>query len=58
MTTIEYSGYQVVINGKIIKVEDLSREQLISELKRAIDFLEDIDILSETLRDKIKAWRD
>jgi hypothetical protein len=52
------SGYQVVINGLIIMIEDLSREDLISELKKAIDKLEDIDTLAEQLRQNIEFWRD
>lgn len=51
------SDYQVIINGRVRQIEDLSREELISELILAIDKLEEIDILQEQLNDKIQEWR-
>lgn len=58
---MEKSGYQVVINGKVLQIEDLTRGELIAELISAIDFIEELDNIHDAYRikmsNKIDNWR-
>lgn len=51
------SGYQVVIDNQVRHVEDLTREELISELIMAIDKLEELDELQIKMKNLINDWR-
>lgn len=51
------TGYQTVINGKVFAIEDLTREELITEVISLIDKLEEIEDIQYEIEQKIKEWR-
>ncbi len=52
-----WDGYQARIAGKDTQVKDLSKEQLLDELCKAIDFLEAIDDRLHALTGVTNDWR-
>ena len=51
------SEYQVVRNGKVYRLNELSRETLIDELRRAMDALEALDEQMSQGPEIIRRWR-
>ena len=49
--------YQVVRNGKVYRLNELSREDLIAELAKAMDALEAVDEMLSQGNDTIRRWR-
>ena len=49
--------YQVIRNGKVYRLNELSRETLIDELRRAMDALEAVDEMLSQGNAIIRRWR-
>ena len=49
--------YQVVRNGKVYRLNELSREDLIAELAKAMDALEAVDEMLSQGPEIIRRWR-
>jgi hypothetical protein len=56
-TEFDYSDYQVQIDGKVVPITCLSREDLIRELRKAIDCLEDLDEILQKSHSVLHTWR-
>lgn len=56
--TIDPTGYQHSVNGKVFKLTELSREDLLQIVCEHMDLMEGIDELSQVLSRKIAIWRD
>lgn len=53
-----YHGYQVVVRGRIIELQDLGLEDARLALMTAIDVLEDVEVNADRQSSLVGRWRD
>lgn len=53
-----YHDYQVMVRGRIVKLQDLGLEESRMALMRAIDTLEAVEVQADRIVSAVGRWRD
>jgi tetrahydromethanopterin S-methyltransferase subunit B len=51
------SDYQIIVDGKPVPITELTREQMITNLREMMDVIEDLDEQVEKMNNRIERWR-